>query len=78
MLLHCFPFFTQGFNTDIEEIKQIHTQFSVPDVTLKKRIYDRICDVVLPKYTEFLKRYVNIQGLAMQLSSYSNDISKYF
>ncbi|XP_065659381.1 exocyst complex component 7 isoform X2 [Hydra vulgaris] len=47
----------KGFNTDLEEIHQLHRQFSVPDITLKKRIEERICQIILPSYSDFLKRY---------------------
>ncbi|XP_066927886.1 exocyst complex component 7-like [Clytia hemisphaerica] len=50
----------KGFNTDIEDIKQLHCQYTVPDMELKKRIYDRICDLVVPKYTAFLQRYRDV------------------
>lgn len=50
----------KGFNTDLEEIKQLHSQYSVPDMELKKKIYDRICELVVPKYTDFLKRYRDV------------------
>jgi len=50
----------KGFNTDLEDINQSHKQFTVPDVELKQRIYKSICDMVLPLYTEFLKRYRDI------------------
>lgn len=50
----------KGFNTELEDIKHLHQQFHVPDTALKKRIFERINNMVVPKYTELLMRYRDV------------------
>lgn len=50
----------KGFNTELEDIQQLHRQFTVPDMMLKKRIFDRICGLIVPKYSDFLARYRDV------------------
>jgi len=50
----------KGFNSELEEIKHVHQQWHVPDMLLKKKIFGRISEMVVPKYSDFLRRYRDV------------------
>ena len=50
----------KGFNSDFEDLKQVHRIYALPDPELRKRLYTRLSDFVVPLYSAFLLRYRDV------------------
>ena len=50
----------KGFNTDFDDLKQVHRFYALPDPELRKSLYKRISNLVVQLYSAFLLRYRDI------------------
>jgi len=50
----------KGFNSDFDDLKQIHKFYAMPNLDLRKNLYKRISDFVVPLYSTFLLRYRDV------------------
>ena len=50
----------KGFNTDFDDLKQVHRIYAMPDPELRLRLYKGILELVLPLYSTFLLRYRDV------------------
>eukprot|EP00794_Sanderia_malayensis_P009128 gene9128-10101_t len=51
----------KGFNTDFDDLKQIHKIYAMPDEELRERLYTRISELYVPLYSQFLLRYRDVE-----------------
>ena len=50
----------KGFNTDFDDLKQVHRIYAMPDQELRKSLYKRVADYIVPLYSTFLLRYRDV------------------
>lgn len=50
----------KGFNTDFDDLKQVHRIYAMPDPALRMSLYKRISEFIVPLYSTFLLRYRDV------------------